>query len=85
MPKSPFQKLDENVEESRFAAFDKNMAITRKIFQQIKENINLPNASSKMKSKKYDSDGRERKKIFTWQNSADQLWEVIENVLSNKK
>lgn len=29
--------------------------------------------------------GRERKKIFTWQNSADQLWEVIENVLSNKK
>ena len=29
--------------------------------------------------------GRDRKKIFTWQNSADQLWKVIENVLSNKK
>ncbi len=29
--------------------------------------------------------GRDRKKIFTWQNSADQLWKVIDNVLSNKK
>lgn len=29
--------------------------------------------------------GRERKKIFTWQNSADGLWEVIENVLNQKK
>ena len=29
--------------------------------------------------------GRERKKVFTWQNSADGLWEVIENVLNQKK
>jgi len=26
--------------------------------------------------------GRERRKIFTWQNSADNLWEVIEKVLN---
>lgn len=35
---SPFQKLDEKVEGSRMAAYDKNMAITRKIFEQIKSN-----------------------------------------------
>ena len=29
--------------------------------------------------------GRERRKLFTWQNSADQLWEVIEKVLNDKK
>jgi len=29
--------------------------------------------------------GRERRKMFTWQNSADQLWEVIEKVLNDKK
>jgi glycosyltransferase involved in cell wall biosynthesis len=28
--------------------------------------------------------GRERKEVFTWQNSADQLWNVIDKVLSNK-
>ncbi|MEN8224913.1 MAG: glycosyltransferase family 1 protein, partial [Bacteroidota bacterium] len=29
--------------------------------------------------------GRKRKEIFTWQNSAHQLWNVIDNVLSTKK
>ena len=28
--------------------------------------------------------GRERSKLFTWQNSADNLWSVIENVLNTK-
>jgi hypothetical protein len=38
MPKSPFQTLDEKVEESRFAKFDKTMALTREIFKQIRSN-----------------------------------------------
>ena len=38
MPKSPFQKLDEKVEQSRFDRFDQNMRITREIFNQIKSN-----------------------------------------------
>ncbi|MCK4569267.1 MAG: glycosyltransferase family 4 protein [Bacteroidales bacterium] len=29
--------------------------------------------------------GREQRKLFTWQNSAEQLWSVIENVLNVKQ
>lgn len=28
--------------------------------------------------------GRERRKVFTWQNSADRLWDVIEEVINHK-
>lgn len=28
--------------------------------------------------------GRERRKLFTWQNSADQLWKVIEKILNKQ-
>ena len=35
---SPFQKLDEKVEESRFAQYDRNMRVTREIFKQLKSN-----------------------------------------------
>jgi len=38
MPKSPFQKLDESVEQSRFLDFDRSMQITRQIFNHIKSN-----------------------------------------------
>ena len=31
------------------------------------------------------SKGRQRKEMFTWQNSADGLWKVIENILKQKK
>ena len=38
MPQSKFSQIDKNIEKSRFADFDRSMAMTKQIFNQIRRN-----------------------------------------------